>query len=69
MFYALIFFFINDVAQPLWLLKTAKEQHLQRLVHLSADLARQLGIMLDNYHNGPLKEVISFDLLRIKFCA
>ncbi|XP_056176725.1 uncharacterized protein LOC115671086 [Syzygium oleosum] len=46
----------NNLVTPLWLLKTAKEQHLQRLVHLSADLARQLGTMLDNYHNGPLKE-------------
>lgn len=46
----------NNLVTPLWLLKTAKEQHLQRLVHLSADLARQLGMMLHNYHNGPLKE-------------
>lgn len=46
----------NSLVTPLWLLKTAKEQHLQRLVHLSADLARQLGTMLDNYHNGPLKQ-------------
>nr|GEX23123.1 hypothetical protein [Tanacetum cinerariifolium] len=29
---------------PLWVLKTVKETRPQRLVHLSADLARQIGI-------------------------
>ncbi|XP_076923517.1 uncharacterized protein LOC143585656 [Bidens hawaiensis] len=33
---------------PLWVLKTVKETRPQRLVHLSADLARQIGMILDN---------------------
>ncbi|KAI4380303.1 hypothetical protein MLD38_006508 [Melastoma candidum] len=39
----------NNLITPLWLLKTAKENEAQRLVHLSVDLARQLGTLLDNY--------------------
>ena len=50
---------INDIPQPLWILKTAKEERLQRLVHMSADMARQVGIMLDNACNGTYKEVSS----------
>ncbi|GKD35425.1 BRCT domain-containing protein [Tanacetum coccineum] len=37
---------------PLWVLKTVKETRPQRLVHLSADLARQIGMMLDNVQQG-----------------
>ncbi|KAI4377506.1 hypothetical protein MLD38_015118 [Melastoma candidum] len=37
----------NNLITPLWLLKTAKENEAQRLVHLSVDLARQLGTLLD----------------------
>ena len=37
---------INDIPQPLWILKTAKEERLQRLVHMSADMARQVGEMV-----------------------
>ncbi|GJV94946.1 hypothetical protein Tco_1546523 [Tanacetum coccineum] len=39
-------------SQPLWVLKTVKETRPQRLVHLSADLARQIGMMLDNVQHG-----------------
>ncbi|KAJ1382262.1 BRCT domain [Sesbania bispinosa] len=37
---------------PLWILKTAKEKYAQRLVHMSVDLARQVGLMLEDIHNG-----------------
>ncbi|XWS70159.1 hypothetical protein CRYUN_Cryun03dG0025300 [Craigia yunnanensis] len=30
----------NNIVTPLWVLKTAKDRYLQRLVHMSADLAR-----------------------------
>jgi hypothetical protein len=40
------------VSQPLWVLKTAKEKYVQRLVHMSTDLARQIGMMLEDSQNG-----------------
>lgn len=43
--------------QPLWVLKTV-ERHRQRLVHMSPDLARQLGLMLENFEDGATKEVL-----------
>ena len=43
---------IYDVSQPLWVLKTAKEKYVQRFVHMSADLARQVGMMLEDSQNG-----------------
>ncbi|KAM0949202.1 putative BRCT domain-containing protein [Dioscorea sansibarensis] len=33
---------------PVWILKTVKEKHVQRLVHLSCDLARQVSLLLEN---------------------
>ncbi|KAM7510708.1 hypothetical protein LguiB_009583 [Lonicera macranthoides] len=42
----------NNLVTPLWVLKTAKEKRVQRLVHISADLARRVGTMLDNVENG-----------------
>lgn len=42
----------NNLVTPLWVLKTAKENCLQRLVHLSADLARQIGRMIENVQNA-----------------
>ncbi|XP_071737075.1 uncharacterized protein [Rutidosis leptorrhynchoides] len=42
----------NYLVTPLWVLKTVKETRPQRLVHLSADLARQIGMMLDNAQGG-----------------
>lgn len=41
----------DSVFQPLWVLKTAKESKLHRLVHISADLGRQIGTMFDNEKN------------------
>ncbi|XP_075508355.1 uncharacterized protein LOC142545209 isoform X1 [Primulina tabacum] len=43
---------------PLWVLKSAQEKCLQRLVHLSADLARFSGVMLDRFHDGVSNEEI-----------
>lgn len=37
-----------DISQPVWILKTAKEKQVQRLVSMSVDLARQVGLMLDD---------------------
>ncbi|KAJ9702144.1 hypothetical protein PVL29_004062 [Vitis rotundifolia] len=42
----------NNLVTPLWILKTAKEKYAQRLVHMSADLARQVGMVLENVQNG-----------------
>ncbi|KAM7258378.1 hypothetical protein ACFE04_014119 [Oxalis oulophora] len=39
------------IKTPLWVLKTAKEKNVQRVTHISADLARQVGTMLENSHN------------------
>ncbi|KAK4365006.1 hypothetical protein RND71_016364 [Anisodus tanguticus] len=42
----------SNIVTPLWVLKSAKEKRLQRLVHMSADLARQTGILLDSIQNS-----------------
>ncbi|KAF9586973.1 hypothetical protein IFM89_039845 [Coptis chinensis] len=39
----------ENVVTPQWILKTVKENKLQRLVHLSADLARQASGILENF--------------------
>ncbi|MFQ6658569.1 hypothetical protein Gotur_027776 [Gossypium turneri] len=44
------------MSQPLWVLKTAEDRNLQRLVHMSADLARQIGILLEKSQNGIVGE-------------
>ncbi|MED6203663.1 hypothetical protein PIB30_001359 [Stylosanthes scabra] len=44
----------SNLITPLWILKTAKEKYAQRLVHMSADLAKQVGLMLEDIHNGIL---------------
>ncbi|XP_015572977.1 uncharacterized protein LOC8258608 isoform X1 [Ricinus communis] len=49
----------NNLVTPLWVLKTAKEKNAQRLVHLSADLARQVGMMLENFQNGSAEQEIN----------
>ncbi|KAK6158795.1 hypothetical protein DH2020_006109 [Rehmannia glutinosa] len=46
----------SNLVTPLWVLKCAKEKSLQRLVHLSADLARYTGAMLDTFQHGVSKE-------------
>ncbi|CAN1786724.1 hypothetical protein LINPERHAP1_LOCUS17346 [Linum perenne] len=42
----------NNIVTPLWVLKTIKEKHVQRLVHISADLARQVASVLENSPHG-----------------
>ncbi|KAI3514032.1 hypothetical protein L1887_12348 [Cichorium endivia] len=42
----------NNLVTPLWVLKTVKEARLQKLVHLSADLARHVGMSLRNVPGG-----------------
>ncbi|CAJ2643739.1 uncharacterized protein LOC123894189 [Trifolium pratense] len=42
----------SNLITPLWILKTAKEKQVQRLVNMSVDLARQVGSMLEDVHNG-----------------
>ncbi|KAL0741055.1 hypothetical protein Bca4012_082568 [Brassica carinata] len=49
---------VNTIVSPLWVLKTV-ERHRQRLVHMSPDLARQLGLMLENLEDGAEKENIT----------
>lgn len=38
----------SNLITPVWILKTAKEKQVQRLVSMSVDLARQVGLMLDD---------------------
>lgn len=61
----------SNLVTPLWVLKSAKEKSLQRLVHLSTDLARYTGAMLDTFRHGVSKEVCTtfnvWKSLRIKF--
>ncbi|XAR57558.1 hypothetical protein NMG60_11025739 [Bertholletia excelsa] len=42
----------SNIVTPLWVLKSAKEKHIQRLLHMSTDMAQQVGIMLDNALHG-----------------
>ncbi|GLJ11043.1 hypothetical protein SUGI_0141190 [Cryptomeria japonica] len=44
--------YTTNLVTPLWILKTTKERFVQRLVHFSADLARQIAIMLDNFQSN-----------------
>lgn len=39
---------LHDASQPQWVLKTVKDIRSQRLVHLSADLAHNVGMTLGN---------------------
>lgn len=45
--------------QPLWIIKTAKEKYVRRLVHMSVDLAKQVGLMLEDVNSGISGKVIS----------
>ncbi|EXB74916.1 hypothetical protein L484_018625 [Morus notabilis] len=46
----------SNLVTPLWVLKTAKEKYVQRLVHMSADLARQVNLMVEDFHSGIAEE-------------
>ncbi|KAB2019384.1 hypothetical protein ES319_D08G295400v1 [Gossypium barbadense] len=41
----------SNVVTPLWVLKTAKDRNLLRLVRVSVDLARQIGTVLETSRN------------------
>ncbi|KAG9458042.1 hypothetical protein H6P81_002550 [Aristolochia fimbriata] len=43
----------SHLVTPVWVLKTAKDQNVQRLVHLSADHARQISAILENAQHDP----------------
>lgn len=49
----------SNIVTPLWVLKSAKEKRLQRLVHMSADLARQTGILLDSIQNAIYRKEVN----------
>ncbi|KAL2544709.1 BRCT domain-containing DNA repair protein [Forsythia ovata] len=49
----------SNLVTPAWVLKSAKENRVQRLVHLSTDLARQTGALLDTIENGIFKEEVN----------
>ncbi|KAK4435778.1 hypothetical protein Salat_0741300 [Sesamum alatum] len=46
----------SNLVTPLWVLKSAKEKILQRFVHLSPDLARYTGAILETFQHGTSKE-------------
>ncbi|XP_039066267.1 uncharacterized protein LOC120211868 isoform X2 [Hibiscus syriacus] len=46
----------NNIVTPLWVLKTSKDRFVPRLVHMSADLARQIGTFLETSRNGTAGE-------------
>lgn len=48
---------VELVSQPFWVMKSVKERHLQRLVQLSADLARHVSVLLDSTKNVYCVEV------------
>ncbi|KAH9309138.1 hypothetical protein KI387_037049, partial [Taxus chinensis] len=50
--------YTTNLVTPLWVLKTTKERFMQRLVHFSADLARQVAIMLDNFQSSHLDATV-----------
>lgn len=41
-----------NLITPLWVVKSVRERHLQRLVQISTDLARHISILLDSTQNG-----------------
>lgn len=41
----------ENVVTPQWILETLKENCVQKCVHLSTDLARQVSGILENFHN------------------
>lgn len=48
---------LSYVPQPVWVVKTAREKRMHRLVHMSADMAREVGIILEDSQHGIYGEV------------
>ncbi|KAH7850193.1 hypothetical protein Vadar_029042 [Vaccinium darrowii] len=46
---------------PVWVMKTARERGMHRLVHISADMAREVGIILKDLQHGIYGEGINGD--------
>ncbi|XP_042952126.1 uncharacterized protein LOC122289213 [Carya illinoinensis] len=42
----------NNLVTPLWVLKTAKDKYVRRLVHMSTDLARQISMLIEDSQKG-----------------
>lgn len=49
----------SNLVTPLWILKTAREKFVQRLLHMSADLTRQIGTLLENPQNTGIEKEIN----------
>ncbi|KAF5208059.1 Brct domain dna repair protein [Thalictrum thalictroides] len=43
---------VDNIVTPQWFLKTTKENYVQRLAHLSTDLAREVSAILENIQYG-----------------
>ncbi|KAF3792332.1 hypothetical protein EJ110_NYTH00488 [Nymphaea thermarum] len=52
--------YTGNLVTPLWILKTVKEKRMQRLVHFSADLARQIGMILSSALRLDLQKLCLF---------
>ncbi|XP_078444701.1 BRCT domain DNA repair protein isoform X1 [Wolffia australiana] len=46
----------SNIVTPLWILKSVKEKQLQKLVHLSSDLARHVAAVLENMPDSFLEQ-------------
>ncbi|KAL8141532.1 hypothetical protein V2J09_014564 [Rumex salicifolius] len=47
---------VDNIVTPVWVLKTAKQRCTQRFVRFSADLAREVGTLLDDLQDGSIAE-------------
>ncbi|KAF7140314.1 hypothetical protein RHSIM_Rhsim06G0092200 [Rhododendron simsii] len=50
-----------NLVSPVWVIKTAREKRMHRLVHMSADMAREVGIILEDSQHGIYGEGINGD--------
>ncbi|KAE9445957.1 hypothetical protein C3L33_22144, partial [Rhododendron williamsianum] len=50
-----------NLVSPVWVMKTAREKRMHRLVHMSADMAREVGIILEDSQHGIYGEGINGD--------
>ncbi|XP_058218209.1 uncharacterized protein LOC131329151 isoform X2 [Rhododendron vialii] len=51
-----------NLVSPVWVMKTAREKRMHRLVHMSADMAREVGIILEDSQHGIYGEGINGDI-------
>ncbi|KAF7141997.1 hypothetical protein RHSIM_Rhsim06G0128300 [Rhododendron simsii] len=50
-----------NLVSPVWVIKTAREKRMHRLLHISADMAREVGIILEDLQHGIYGEGINGD--------